>query len=524
MMEGTKLFTHAGRPARVPYSLLSDIRAMPSLHLPNKLSRGQPVVCRSHRAPLSSAMPGMAATLVALKTLPAHAGPLMVTSAGAANLDVANMFVIAALGFSAFGIINWQLEQANNRRVLSCSAISFLPVSALCTAVWRGRQTLAPITFRLKNMKLHLEDFQVRERIALSSSGRLAASEAYEPETPAAANVASTQLSAASRPAAAATLAAMPASAPTAPLPPAALPPVTVSNVKPAAAELAAAVAAPQMPPAPAPMPVLRPVAPAHGLPEPAAVKAAVAATAPLAHPAAAAGSPPAVAKAPVAPAAVMLPRELAALAAAATPDSMWGKAVCARTAHGMACKWRADSRPATHLVAGRELVRCRQPPRGFCFQHPSLFKHPSLGLRYNLAPCQVQLAGLVQAASARAMQAAYNARLTAVHEAAIKRQEHEARRWKQHAAALASFRAPQVLPQAPVPAAPLQLSSAPDGLFHFGCTYCSRGCKYCGIMLRPHGKQNVGLRTRCIAGGYSCCERWMRHACEAWDAAVRRR
>lgn len=54
----------------------------------------------------------------------------------------------------------------------------------------------------------------------------------------------------------------------------------------------------------------------------------------------------------------------------------------------------------------------------------------------------------VVQAASARAMQAAYNARLTAVHEAAIKRQEHEARRWKQHAAALASFRSSQVLPQ----------------------------------------------------------------------------
>lgn len=148
-MEVTKLSTHAGRPARAPMALPSDIRAMPSLHHANKLSRGQPVVCRSNRAPLLSAMPGMAATLVALKTLPAHAGPLMVTSAGAANLDVANMFVIAALGFSAFGIINWQLEQANNRRVLSCSATFLFPMSALRTAVWCGRQTLAPYTYCL---------------------------------------------------------------------------------------------------------------------------------------------------------------------------------------------------------------------------------------------------------------------------------------------------------------------------------------------------------------------------------------
>ena len=51
------------------------------------------------------------------------------------------------------------------------------------------------------------------------------------------------------------------------------------------------------------------------------------------------------------------------------------------------------------------------------------------------------------QAASARAMQAAYNARLAAVHEAAIMRQEREAQRWRQHTAALARFRAPQVTP-----------------------------------------------------------------------------
>lgn len=219
-----------------------------------------------------------------------------------------------------------------------------------------------------------MEELQVHGRTALLSSGRLTASGAYEPETPAAAKVAPTQLSAASRPAPAATLAAMPASAPPAPLPPAALPPVTVSDVKPAAAELAVAVAAPHMPPAPAPTPVSPAVAPAQGLPEPAAVKAAVAATAPLAHMAAPAASSPAVAKAQEALVAVTLPREPAALAAAATPDSMWGKAVCARTEHGMACKWQADSHPATHFVAGREPVQCRQPPRGFHFQHPSLF------------------------------------------------------------------------------------------------------------------------------------------------------
>ena len=44
-------------------------------------------------------------------------------------------------------------------------------------------------------------------------------------------------------------------------------------------------------------------------------------------------------------------------------------------------------------------------------------------------------------------MQAAYNTRLAAVHEAAIKRQEREAQRWRQHTAALARFRAPQVTP-----------------------------------------------------------------------------
>ena len=50
-------------------------------------------------------------------------------------------------------------------------------------------------------------------------------------------------------------------------------------------------------------------------------------------------------------------------------------------------------------------------------------------------------------------MQAAYNTRLAAVHEAAIKRQEREAQRWRQHTAALARFRAPQV-PAPPAPAA----------------------------------------------------------------------
>ena len=54
----------------------------------------------------------------------------MVTSAGAVNLDLANMFVIAALGFSAFSIINWQLEQAYNRQVLSCSATFLYPKPA----------------------------------------------------------------------------------------------------------------------------------------------------------------------------------------------------------------------------------------------------------------------------------------------------------------------------------------------------------------------------------------------------------
>ena len=44
-------------------------------------------------------------------------------------------------------------------------------------------------------------------------------------------------------------------------------------------------------------------------------------------------------------------------------------------------------------------------------------------------------------------MQAAYSARLAAVHEAAVKRQEREAQRWRQHTAALARFRPPRVTP-----------------------------------------------------------------------------
>ncbi|KAK9820835.1 hypothetical protein WJX81_001306 [Elliptochloris bilobata] len=50
-------------------------------------------------------------------------------------------------------------------------------------------------------------------------------------------------------------------------------------------------------------------------------------------------------------------------------------------------------------------------------------------------------------AASGRAMQAAYNARLAAVHEAATTRQEREAQRWRQHAATLSRFRASRALP-----------------------------------------------------------------------------
>jgi hypothetical protein len=132
MVVSAKVTARLGRPPLPPRAARPCGTAAPQHHSPAPRTM-QVCTCTKRPTPGPSRWQWSAASaLVALQTLPAHAGPL-ISATAAADFDTGrSVLLAAALVLGAIGTVKWQLERHHNGCAMQRADVS----KAHSTAVW----------------------------------------------------------------------------------------------------------------------------------------------------------------------------------------------------------------------------------------------------------------------------------------------------------------------------------------------------------------------------------------------------